>query len=220
MEFTDIIRTITVSVIPLVIAITFHEVAHGWAAYRMGDPTAKALGRLTLNPIAHIDPIGTVVMPLVLLAVTGGSFVFGYAKPVPINPMNFRDPRKGFALSAAAGPGMNIALALASVLVAQYVLFPMEHLLPAAVFVPLGLMLRASVHVNVILAALNLLPVPPLDGGRVVAGILPHDLATKYEGLERYGMFIVILLLVSGLARVFITPLANLIYRFLEIFIN
>ena len=120
----DVIRKILISALPILIAITFHEVSHGYVAYKLGDPTAKMLGRLTLNPIAHIDIFGTILLPLMLVIATNGQFVFGYAKPVPINPMNFKNPRQGMALSAAAGPVTNIVLAFFSVLILKFVITP------------------------------------------------------------------------------------------------
>src|SRR5512134_3202835 len=124
MEPTDIARQLIISAIPILIAITFHEVSHGYVAHKLGDPTAKMLGRLTLNPIVHIDIFGTVIMPILLFVLTDGRFVFGYAKPVPINPMNFKNPRQGMAISAAAGPVTNILLAFISFIILKFILLP------------------------------------------------------------------------------------------------
>ncbi|PKL51547.1 MAG: hypothetical protein CVV37_05915, partial [Nitrospira bacterium HGW-Nitrospira-1] len=129
----DVIRRILISAIPILIAITFHEVSHGFVAYKLGDPTAKMLGRLTLNPIAHIDIFGTILLPMLLVIATNGQFVFGYAKPVPINPMNFKNPRQGMAISAAAGPVTNIVLAFFSVLALKFVIIPLTAVSPASV---------------------------------------------------------------------------------------
>jgi Zn-dependent protease len=211
MDIQEIIRSAIISIVPIIIAITFHEAAHGFVALKLGDRTAQALGRITLNPIKHIDPVGTILMPLMLYALSGGQFLFGYAKPVPINPWNFRDHRKGMAISAAAGPGMNILLALISAILLKGLIM-LSGTIPQAIWEPIGLMLQSSVFVNIFLASLNLLPVPPLDGGRIVAGLLPQDLANKYDELERYGMVIVIILLVTGVATVFIRPVVNLLY--------
>ena len=206
----EILQLVIVSFVPIVIAITFHEAAPGYAAYRLGDHTAKMLGRLTLNPLKHVDPFGTVVLPLMLWAFSGGSFVFGYAKPVPIGVRNFKDMRKGMAITGAAGPLMNIALGLLSAwLLVGLSIF--KGVVPEFVSNPLLRMLLMSVHINLFLAALNLLPVPPLDGSRVMAALLPRDLANRYESIEPYGMIIVIILLVTHLADLFIGPVYRLL---------
>ncbi|MEJ2253169.1 MAG: site-2 protease family protein [Nitrospirota bacterium] len=217
LDVPGILRQVAISAVPILVAITFHEVAHGLAAYKMGDGTAKFSGRLTLNPLAHIDPIGTVLLPVILLITTQGQFVFGYAKPVPINPYNFRNPKRDMALSAAAGPGMNLALAVACVLLVKLVVNPLSGVLPEAIILPLFLMLRSGVLINVVLAAFNLIPVPPLDGGRVLAGFLPIRQADQLNRLEPYGMIIVIILIMTGLAGVFITPLIRLFMALLNL---
>jgi Zn-dependent protease len=199
-----------------VIAITFHEVAHGYAAYRLGDSTAKLLGRLTLNPIKHVDPFGTVVLPLLLWAFSGGSFVFGYAKPVPIGVRNFKDPRRDMAITGAAGPLMNIALAIVSAWLLKALIIG-QGAVPVSVLDPLVRMFRASVFINAFLAALNLIPIPPLDGGRVASGLLPRDLAMRYDRIEPYGFFIVIILLVTNLADLFILPVVRFIIGIINI---
>jgi Zn-dependent protease len=218
MDITSTIQSIIIAAAPLLIAITFHEVAHGLAAYWMGDKTAKMMGRLTLNPIKHIDPFGTIAMPLLLYALSGGRFVFGYAKPVPISPVNFKNPKRDMAISAAAGPGMNVVLAIASLLLLK--LFALASgIIPEFFATPLNEMLQQSIFINIFLAALNLMPVPPLDGGRIVTGLLADRYAYKFAQLERYGMIIVIILYITGLYRLFVIPVFNLLFyiiRFLD----
>ena len=216
MDINNIIRTLIISAPALLIAITFHEASHGYVAHRLGDPTAKVMGRLTLNPIAHIDIVGTIIMPIMLLFFTNGNFVFGYAKPVPINPANFQDPKKHMAISAAAGPITNIVLAFISVLIIKILLPIIIFILPGSLAQsfgePLTYMLMKSIQWNVLLAVFNLIPIPPLDGGRVLTGFLPQKQAFAYSKIEPYGMMIVILLIVTGMAQLFIVPVMTFIY--------
>jgi Zn-dependent protease len=197
------IQRIAVYALPLLFAITVHEVAHGWAAKRLGDPTAERLGRLTLNPVKHIDPVGTILVPGLLLLF--GGVIFGWAKPVPVTWENLRHPKRDMALVAAAGPGANLVMAVLWGLVWKVGLSFSGS--SPEVGVPLIFMGQAGVFVNAVLMVLNLLPIPPLDGGRVAAGLLPGPLAWQLGRIEPYGLFIVIGLLAFGLlGRILIPP--------------
>jgi len=204
MEFDGIIRGISIWALPVVLAIVLHEVAHGWVAYRLGDDTAKWLGRLTLNPLKHVDPIGTVLIPIVLL-VSGSPFLFGYAKPVPINFAKLHNPKRDMIWVALAGPLTNLALAIVSAMLLAVVV----SLAGVAPWLaePLALMCQASILINLVLFLFNLLPLPPLDGGRVAVGLLPGPMAYSLSRLEPYGFIIIVALLLLGVLQSVLGPL-------------
>lgn len=200
---------IAVAVLPLLFAITVHEVAHGWAAKRLGDPTAQRLGRLTLNPIKHIDPFGTVLVPGLLLLL--GGFIFGWAKPVPVTWENLRQPKRDMALVAAAGPGANLLMAVLWALVAKVGMLLPETL--QWVGTPMRYMGQFGIVINAVLMVLNLLPLPPLDGGRVAVGLLPGRYAWQLSRVEPYGFFILLGLLFTGVLGQLIGPPITLVHR-------
>jgi Zn-dependent protease len=187
--------------LPVLFAITLHEVAHGWAARALGDNTAYAAGRLSLNPLKHVDPIGTIVVPLIFLLLPG-NFLFGWAKPVPVSARNLPHPRRDMALVAAAGPLSNLAMAFLWGALYKLTLAQPQ----AGLWIGLKLMATAGIVINLVLMALNVLPLPPLDGSRVLAGILPPYWAHQLHRLEPYGMMILIVLMVTGLLGPLIRP--------------
>jgi Zn-dependent protease len=195
-----------IACLPALLGIILHEVAHGWMAKRCGDPTAHALGRLTLNPIPHIDPMGLLVFVLTSIS---GPFVFGWAKPVPVNTRYFRNPAKDMMLVALAGPLTNMLLALIFAVALRIVLqiFPPALWLEADGYQFVRRMLGAGVIINFSLAWLNLLPIPPLDGSRILAWFLPGDLGWRFQNFERYGFVILILLLATGALGSILGPL-------------
>lgn len=201
----NLVQAIAVYALPVIFAITLHEAAHGYVARHFGDMTAFQEGRITLNPLRHIDPIGTVALPLVLLAVSkivGGGIIFGWAKPVPVNFANLRHPKRDMLWVAAAGPLSNLAMALFWAL-----MFKAGTAMPDSAFgLPLALMGAAGVFFNIIIMVLNLVPLPPLDGGRIVVSLLPHRMAWRFARIEPYGFPILIVLLFTGVLGYLLWP--------------
>ena len=205
MELT-LIQKITVSAIPIIFAITVHEASHGYAAKHFGDLTAEKMGRITVNPIKHIDPIGTILLPALTLML--GGILFGWAKPVPVNFANLNNPKKDMLWVAAAGPASNFIMAIFWVLVLKYSASAPE----VAAFFLLE-MSKVGIMINLVLMVLNLLPLPPLDGGRIAVSLLPMDLAMKFSQIERYGFIILIALLFTGILGEIISPMIDFFAR-------
>jgi Zn-dependent protease len=195
MDPAQLLVTISVVAIPGIFAITMHEVAHGWAAKRLGDPTAYMLGRLSLNPLKHVDPIGTVAVPIAMLLLSGGSMAFGWARPVPVGFRNLRNPKRDMILVAAAGPGANFAMAAFWSLLTALVLYVLPPIQGATDW--LINVCRFGILFNVFLAVFNLVPIPPLDGGRVLSGLLPPRGSDVLDRIEPFGFIIVLVLLIG-----------------------
>ncbi len=207
---TDFLTELIILAPPLLFALTLHEFAHGFIAYRLGDPTAKMAGRLTLNPLSHLDPIGTLAFFFIK---------FGWAKPVPVNAGYFRNPKQGMLWVALAGPVTNLGLAIISAILAK-TFWLLASLLPyssamEAILLPLSAMLVASVWINLVLAIFNFLPIPPLDGGRILAGLLPDSLTEPFRQIERYGFIIILVLAFSGLLSKVILPIIKFVNNLL-----
>ncbi len=209
----ELIQKIIIWVIPVIFAITAHEVAHGWVAMKLGDRTAQMMGRLTLNPFKHIDPLGTILVPGLLLMM--GGFIFGWAKPVPVTYQNLRKPKTDMAWVALAGPMANLVMAVIWAL-ATKIGFELYQS-GTAVGVPMLYMGVAGVLINTMLMMLNLLPLPPLDGGRILVSLLPGPLAWQVGRIEPYGFFILVALLYFGILSMVLRPLMGAFIHLLEI---
>jgi Zn-dependent protease len=215
MDFANLIQTVAIYALPVLFAITVHEAAHGFAARHFGDNTAAMLGRITLNPLKHIDPVGTILMPLMLYFATSGAFLFGYAKPVPVRFGNLRNPKRDMVWVALAGPGAN---------------FIQAFLWAALFFILNGTgvnepfflkMAQGGILVNLVMFAFNLFPLPPLDGGRILVGLLPYRQAEMVSRVEPYGFFIVMALVITGVvSSLWLQPLMALSYGLLDILLT
>jgi Zn-dependent protease len=215
MDIAQLIQTVTLYALPVLFAITVHEAAHGYAARYFGDNTAWKMGRVTLNPLAHIDPVGTILMPLLLYFATSGAFLFGYAKPVPVRFGNLRNPKRDMVWVALAGPAANLVQAL----LWGAMLFVLHG---SGITEPFFLkMCQGGVLVNIVMFAFNLFPLPPLDGGRIVVGLLPVKQALAFSRIEPYGFFIVMALVVSGLvSSLWMQPVMTLTYGFINLLLS
>jgi Zn-dependent protease len=215
MDFAQIVQTVAIYALPVLFAITVHEAAHGYAARHFGDNTAHMLGRITLNPLKHIDPLGTIAMPLMLYFATSGAFLFGYAKPVPVNFGRLRHPKKDMVWVALAGPGANLAQAVLWTL-ALYLLIALG--VDERFFTE---MCKAGVLVNLVMFAFNLFPLPPLDGGRILVGLLPHRLAWQVSRIEPWGFFIVMALVITGVvSSLWMRPLIALTSGLIDLLLS
>ena len=211
MDFDSIIQGIAIYALPVILAITMHEAAHGYVAKHFGDFTAFNAGRISLNPARHIDPVGTILVPAALFIISkmtmGAGFLFGWAKPVPVNFSNLRHPKQDMLWVAAAGPGANLLMAFFwALLIKLAMIFPITEYTK-----PVILMSIAGIEINVILMVLNLLPFPPLDGGRMAVSLLPHRIAYPFSRIEPYGFTILLVLLISGVLGVIVWPMVNLV---------
>ncbi len=215
MDIANLIQTVLIYALPVLFAITVHEAAHGYAARHFGDDTAYVLGRITLNPLKHIDPVGTILMPLMLYFATSGAFLFGYAKPVPVRFGNLRNPKRDMIWVALAGPGANLAQAILWGVL-------LYLLLGAGLTEPFFIkMCQGGMLVNVVMFVFNLFPLPPLDGGRILVGLLPYRQAELVSRIEPWGFFVVMALVLAGVVSTWwLQPLMALTYGFLDIILT
>ena len=216
MHELSLIEKIFTAAVPIIFAITVHEVAHGWVASKLGDQTARLSGRLTLNPVKHIDPVGTIVVPLVMIVLT--PFAFGWAKPVPVNWRNLNNPRRDMALVAAAGPGANVIMLVLWTLLLM-ILFGASHGIShtSILFIEMA---NVGIIINIVLIVLNLLPLPPLDGSRIVTAFLSPVAAQRYNSLERWGLLILIALIFTGVLGKILQPMVSFMLSLVNAFLT
>lgn len=207
------IQLISVLILPVLFAVTVHEVAHGYVAYLLGDKTARVLGRLTLNPLKHIDIFGTIIVPAVLIAI--GGIVFGWAKPVPINTRNLHHLKRDLALIAVAGPAANFLMAIFWAGIMKIAMLILPYDMPGTVAILY--MGKAGIQINLWLMALNLIPIPPLDGGHILLGVLPRKIARYYDRISPFGFYILLILLIIGVLSTIINPVVNLLYQLVRL---
>lgn len=225
-SLTQILSSVSIMALPLLMAIVFHEYAHGWVANFFGDSTAKQLGRLTMNPLKHIDLVGTIIVPALCL-LAPGNLLFGWAKPVPVNSDNLHNPRRDMAFVAAAGPAMNLFLLIVSAIVLSLILSieapsaihtegePQSNFMDS-ILLPVAAMAQFSILINTILMVINLIPIPPLDGGRILTSLLPHQQALLLRRLEPYGMLIFIGLIMTDSYTHIIRTIILTVFQFLS----
>jgi Zn-dependent protease len=211
-----LIQALAIYALPVIFAITLHEAAHGYAARHFGDPTAWQQGRISLNPLRHIDPVGTILVPGLILLFSGGGFLFGWAKPVPVDFARLRHPKRDMLWVAAAGPASNLAMLLGWALLYKYGLGNPD----SAYGVASQAMGQAGIMINASLMLLNLLPLPPLDGGRIAVSLLPHHLAWRFAQIERYGFIILLVLLFTGLLNAILLPLMRVFLTLIQSLFN
>ena len=211
MQINEFIQTVAIGALPVLFAITLHEAAHGYVARHFGDPTADKAGRISLNPLRHIDPVGTILLPLLTFAM--GGILFGWAKPVPVNFAALRNPKKDMLWVAIAGPASNLVMAMGWTMIYKLgLMFPENYFAD-----PLLGMAKIGMIINVVLMVLNLLPLPPLDGGRVAVSLLPHRQAFQLSKVEPYGMFILIFLAVTPVLSWILSPIIALVFKLLSL---
>lgn len=210
------IQTLAISALPVIFAITLHEAAHGYVARHFGDLTAWQAGRISINPLRHVDLVGTIIVPALILLVSAGGFLFGWAKPVPVDFSRLRHPKQDMLWVAAAGPGVNLLMALGWAFLLKLSLVLPDHAYTEA----MEEMARVGININAVLMILNLLPLPPLDGGRIAVSLLPHHLAWKFARIEPYGLVILLALLFTGALEVVLRPLIGLFSLLLMSLLN